>query len=974
MIFLANWLETAKIYRLITPLIMQLPLLSQSLRLPFSAVLYSVTLLSASLASETRSFDDSWLFHLEDHGEAAAMPEFNDSKWQSVRLPHDWAITGAFDPSVDGYAGKLPWQGVGWYRKSFKLDENDSGKRVYFDFGAVMAHSRVFINGHLAGSWDYGYTSFRMDATPYVRFDAPNLIAVETDTRKWGTRWYPGAGIYRSVSMVLEDPVHFSHWGTFVRSEAIEGQPDSHRVTISSTITNHTGQNEVAQVMITATSPNGQIVQRLSTALPVYASTDNTLDHSFSLKQPELWDIDNPALYHLEMRLSTASGSVSSIQIPFGIRTVRFDPDDGFHLNGRRVQIKGVNLHHDLGPLGAAFNPRAAERQLEIMRDMGINALRTSHNPPAAEVLDMCDRMGILVWNEVFDKWDATAGRHDGQPPLKEFGDRHIRATVLRDRNHPCVITWSVGNEILPGGADGVTPERTASMVESVRRYDTSRPVSMGCHIPAMVDDANFDALDMTGWNYARRYLAFRSKYPDKPILYSESASALSTRGHYELPLPQRPTDRSESLQVCSYDLNAADWSDIADAEFKLMETDSYVGGEFVWTGFDYIGEPTPYSPQARSSYFGIVDLCGFPKDRFYLYRSYWRPDTPTVHILPHWNWPDRVGQNVPVFVYTNGDSAELFLNGRSLGIKRKGEVPDRSPNLAGQGIAQASSAAPDHPAQSAIDENTTSCWKPDPEDSQSWLEVGFEEPRSIGFLAIDFEKEEKLFSYAIQVEDANGEFQTLLEKPTSDAPMWGGPKRIFHSIEATTKRIRIQLGETKDSATPAIRSFAVYEHPVENDYYDVTYHYRLRWNDVVYEPGELKAVAYKDGNAIGEAIVRTASEPASIRLTPDRTTLQANGIDLSFITVEVLDAEGNPCPLADNRIDFKLDGLDLAGVGNGNPLSLEPFKEPYRKLFNGKALLIARSRNGESGTAAIQATAEGLQSARLELDVIHPL
>ena len=950
---------------------MHLPLLKQSIRMPFWAVILVTISVSVTFASETRSFDASWRFQLGDHGEAAAKLEFNDSKWEQVTLPHDWAITGPFDPSVDGYAGKLPWKGVGWYRKTFNLGPDDQGERVYFDFGAVMAHSRVFINGQLAGSWDYGYTSFRIDATDFVRFDAPNVLAVEADTRKWGTRWYPGAGIYRSVSMVIEDPVHFAHLGTFVRSETIYGQPDTHRVVISGTIMNHTGQNEVAQVSITATTPDGQTVQRLSTALPVDACAENTLEHTFDIRQPELWDVENPALHHLEMRLSTASGFTSSIRIPFGIRTIHFDPDDGFHLNGRRVQIKGVNLHHDLGPLGAAFNPRAAERQLEIMREMGINALRTSHNPPAAEVLDMCDRMGILVWDEVFDKWDGTAGRHDGQPPLNEFGDRHIRATVLRDRNHPCVITWSVGNEIPPGGEDGVTRDRTAAMVESVLRYDTSRPVSMGCHIPSMVnEDGNFDALDMAGWNYARRYLAYRSKYPGKPILYSESASALSTRGHYELPLPQRPSDRSDSLQVCSYDLNAADWSDIADAEFRLMETDTYVGGEFVWTGFDYIGEPTPYSQQAKSSYFGIVDLCGFPKDRFFLYRSHWRPEIPTVHILPHWNWPERVGQNVPVFVYTNGDSAELFLNGRSLGIRRKGEVPERAPDLASMGELRASTNAHGHAASAAADGDPETSWKAGGEDSRPWLEIEFAEPRSIGFLSIDFEREEKLYAYSIQVEDADGSIQTILEKPTSETPMWGGPKRIMHTLQLETRRIRIQLGETRDSAVPAIRSFAVFEHPVENDYYDVTYQYRLRWNDVIYEPGELRAVAYKDGMAIGESVVRTASEPASIRLTPDRTVLRADGTDLSFITVEVLDANNNPCPLADNRVDFQLDGMDLAGVGNGNPLSLEPFHEPYRKLFNGKALLIVRSRDGKPGSATIKATSDGLQSAHLELNI----
>jgi beta-galactosidase len=336
---------------------------------------------------------------------------------------------------------------------------------------------------------------------------------------------------------------------------------------------------------------------------------------------------------------------------PLGIRTFQFTANDGFHLNGRRVQLYGVCLHHDQGPLGAAFYPRAMERQLEIMRDMGVNAVRTSHNPPAPELLDLCDRMGFVVWDEAFDKWDTTADRVRGQPPLLEYCARQISSLALRDRNHPSVVVWSIGNEIGGGGRDGVTPERVKVLSDIFRKVDPTRPVGMACHIPGMAEQPNFDALDLTGWNYARRYAIYRQRYPDKPILYTESASALSTRGFYELPFPTRKTEYSRQFQVDSYDLNAAEWSDIADAEFKLMKDDAFVAGEFVWTGFDYLGEPTPFSREAKNSYFGIVDLCGIPKDRFYLYRSYWRPDTTTIHILPHWNWPDRVGQNVPVFV-----------------------------------------------------------------------------------------------------------------------------------------------------------------------------------------------------------------------------------------------------------------------------------------------------------------------------------
>ncbi|MCP4450386.1 MAG: glycoside hydrolase family 2 protein, partial [Planctomycetes bacterium] len=471
--------------------------------------------------------------------------------------------------------------------------------------------------------------------------------------------------------------------------------------------------------------------------------------------------------------------------------------------------------------------------QLEIMQDMGVNALRTSHNPPAAEVLDLCDQMGIVVWDEVFDKWDATAGRHKGEPPLKAFSQRQIQNVVRRDRNHACVVVWSIGNEIGEGG-EGVTPERMAYMSDFVRENDPTRPVGMGCHIPSMSDRANFDPLDLTGWNYGRRYVRFREKYPDTPILYTESASTLSTRGFYDLDLPNRKNVYSDNFQVSSYDLCAANWSDIPDREFKLMADDRFVAGEFVWTGFDYLGEPTPFSQEARSSYFGIVDLCGIPKDRYYLYRSHWRPDVPTVHILPHWNWPDQVGKNVPVFVYTNGDSAELFLNGESLGRRHKGQVPEGA-----------------------------------------------------------------------------------------------------------------------------------------EDYYDVTYAYRLRWNDVTYVPGELKAVSYKDGQVIGDAVMRTAGAPARLKLTADRSTLKADGDDLSYILVEALGSRGTANAVANNLVQFEVTGpAEIVGVGNGNPLSVEPFDAHYRMLFYGKAMLIIRSLSGQPGAVQIHAMSQGLEAASLNVRV----
>ena len=437
----------------------------------------------------------------------------------------------------------------------------------------------------------------------------------------------------------------------------------------------------------------------------------------------------------------------------FGIREFKFTADDGFHLNGRRVQIQGVCLHHDQGALGAAFNTRAMERQLEIMREIGVNAIRTSHNPPAPEVLELCDKMGFVVWDEVFDKWDRTADRINDMPPFVEYGEKQVKNFVMRDRNHPCVVVWSIGNEI-PKDKQGLNPQRVKMMADYFRKYDLTRPVSLASNDDKDASNHNYDALDIGGFNYHRSYGTYHKIFPDRPIIYAESASAVSTRGYYDFPLQKNKSELAKNIyQVSSYDRTSR-WCDIPDVEFNYLDADKYVSGEFVWTGFDYLGEPEPFMKESRSSYFGIVDLTGIPKDRYYLYRSRWAPDKTTVHILPHWNWPERVGQNVPVLIYTNGDTAELFLNGQSLGKKSKAKE-------AGPG------------------------------------------------------------------------------------------------------------------------------------YYGVIDKYRICFYDVNYEPGELKAVAYKDGKEIGQAIMKTAGEPASLRMTPDRKELAATGDDLCYLLIEAIDANG---------------------------------------------------------------------------------
>ncbi len=921
--------------------------------------------------SRSHELSSDWRF---SRGEAGGEkdPDFDDSSWQTVRVPHDWAIEGPFDPQQDGSSAKLPWRGVGWYRTSFVLDQQP-GDRVYIDFDGVMAFAKVFVNGKPAGEWDYGYTSFRVDATPYVRLRGENTLAVRVDTTGHGTRWYPGAGIYRKAMLQIRKPVHLAHWGTFVTTPTVSDEAAT--VHIRTTIENHT--EEVASVAIEfslqPSNGGGTDVAAGRQQLQVPPGP-TVVEQTMHVDKPLIWDILSPNLYRLRTTLRNAGEVVDVEDAPVGLRTFQFTADDGFHLNGRRVQLHGVNLHHDHGPLGAAFYPRAMERQLEIMQEMGVNAVRTSHNPPAPELLDICDRMGILVMEECFDKWDETAGRVNGRPSLRDHAERHLRSMVLRDRNHPCLVAWSIGNEIL-ADEEGVTPERVAMMRDVVRKYDSSRPVGMGCHIPHYTDMGIFDALDYTGWNYGRRYERYRERYADRPVIYTESASALSTRGFYELPLPKTKSDYSDRRQVASYDLNAAPWADIAEIEFQLMQRDRFVAGEFVWTGFDYLGEPTPFARHARSSYFGIVDLCGIPKDRYYIYRSHWRPETPTIHIVPHWNWPDRRGRKVPVFVYTNGDAAELFLNGKSLGVEKKNAKPKRPMNLASGRPVTASSNLHGHRAEVATDGNGVTRWCAENDDVASWWQVDLGEPQPLKCLILSFDQEAKYYGYVIEASEDSVHWEPVVLQQPSEEPRWGGARTAVHDVDARAQFVRITFADVpRHTGVACMTEFEAYAEPAESGYYLPTYSFRLRWNDVLYEPGELQAVAYRNGKRIGSAVVSTAGEPAAIRLTPDRTRLTASGDDLCYVLVEAIDEDGTVCPLAENLVHFQVRGPgEIAAVGNGNPLSLEPFQADQRELFHGKAMLIVRTLREQAGDIQILAQSAGLESAQATCRAVPP-
>ena len=646
----------------------------------------------------------------------ASAVAFDDAAWQTVEVPHDWAISGPFIPEGDCGTGKLPWQGVGWYRRTFALSgaafaRVKAGGALWLEFDGVMASPKVYVNGKLAGGWDYGYMSFRVDVAPFVK-EGENTLAVRADTRDHKSRWYPGAGIYRAVRLVAAEPVHLVPGTEFVTTPSIV--KDTALVRVAFAVTNRAATAAGVEAGVRILDAAGTVVgTAIGDSRELRAG--GTLDFALSVevKNPKLWDVEAPNLYVAE--IGVRAGKAADVKaVRFGIRTTEFTADDGFHLNGRRVQLYGVDLHADMGPLGMAFNRSVMKRQLSIMKDMGVNALRTSHNACDPQVLELCDEMGIVVWNECFDKWDGTAGRRPEQN-LEEYVSRNLRAFVRRDRNHPSVVMWSIGNEIPPDGHDwnGKNPKATNGMSavrfrqfrNAIREFDATRPVGIGCCHANAIGTGMFAELDLTGWNYHRQYAHVKAKHPDKPTVYSESASALSSYGFFSMPpSPYKTAFNVPEREVDGYDHNAAPWSDIPDIEFWRMEKDRYCAGEFVWTGIDYLGEPTPYIRSntfpmmkdvpirelARSSYFGIVDLMGIPKDRFWLYRSHWNKKDETIHILPHWNWnrplphqapgaKHQVPASVPVYVYTSGDSAELFLNGKSFG-KREKETEESYP------------------------------------------------------------------------------------------------------------------------------------------------------------------------------------------------------------------------------------------------------------------------------------------------------
>jgi beta-galactosidase len=788
----------------------------------------SIIIATGIYARDITTLQTGWKFS-KGNFENASQPDFDDSKWQLISVPHDWSISGPVMVDGDGNTGKLPWRGEGWYRRNLEIPASFSGKNVYLVFDGIMSSPEVYINGKLAGKWDYGYNSFYLDITKLLQFTGENKLAIHVDTRNHDSRWYPGAGIYRKVQMIVVDPVHVGIWGTQVQTPIV--RPNYADVRIMTTVNNKSEINaDRVKVENIIVNQKGVEVAKKEAVTAIVAGKTKDIEITIGLTDPERWDVTNPVMYQVKTRIFVGDKIVDTYNTSFGVRTIRFTADNGFYLNDKRVQFKGVCLHHDQGPLGAAFYPRAMERQIEIMKSMGCNAIRTSHNVPAPELLELCDRMGFLVFDEAFDKYDRKADIAENTD-FEEYAQRNIKNFVMRDRNHPSIIIWSVGNEmgdVQTNRNNGFAKLQT--MVNYVRKYDPTRLVTMACDNVEAAATRHFDYYDVLSYNYNRRYSLARQLAPNKAVIVSESASTVSTRGFYELPLPDKKEIFTNSFQVSSWDLNAPTWANLADDDFMWQQDEEYIAGEFVWTGFDYLGEPTPYGrtfkstdgtsdkKASRSSYFGIVDLCGIPKDRFYLYKSHWKTDETTIHILPHWNWESGKVDKIPVFVYTNGDCAELFLNGKSLGKQCK--------------------------------------------------------------------------------------------KPASSK-----------SVER----------------------------------------FRLMWPDVTYQPGELKAVAYKEGAKIGEQVLKTAGESYQLRLTPDRSTIHADGLDLSYILVEAYDKNGNICPLANNKIDITITGpAHIAGVGNGNPQSLDEFQATYVNLFFGKAMIILGA-DFKKGDVKITAESNGL-------------
>ncbi|XZQ04545.1 DUF4982 domain-containing protein [Pedobacter sp. MW01-1-1] len=776
--------------------------------------------------------DEGWKFS-KGSFPTAKEPGFNDSHWQTVSVPHDWAIAGPFDKEIDkqvtaivqnnetvatektGRTGALPYVGEGWYRKKLNLPALKPHQKVLLQLDGAMSEPRVYLNGKLVGQWNYGYNYFFIDITNDLK-SSGNVLAIQLNNKEKSSRWYPGAGLYRNVHVTIKDEKSIDQWGI--------------------TITTPIVQKEFAKVNIKTkvTGTNLRLVTQILDATGKQVAIDsakgffgNEADQNIQLLNPKLWSPESPNLYMAVSSVYEGNILKDVQKTRFGVREIRYEAGKGFSLNGQIRKFKGVCLHHDLGPLGSAINVAALKRQLVILKEMGCDAIRSSHNMPSPEQLALCDEMGFMFLAESFDEWAKAKVENGYHLYFNTDAEKDVVNLVKANKNHPCIVMWSSGNEVPDQfGAEGV--KRAKWLQEIFHREDPTRPVTVGMDQVKATMQSGFGALlDIPGLNYrVHLYEEANKAFPQGFILGSETASTVSSRGVYKFPVVKGYDKQYDDNQSSSYDMEYCSWSNLPDDDFVLQDDKPWVIGEFVWTGFDYLGEPTPYDNKwpSRSSYFGISDLAGLPKDRYYLYKSRWNKSESTLHILPHWNWAGREGQTTPVFVYTNYDSAELFLNGKSLGVRKK------------------------------------------------------------------------------------------------------------------------------DKSSPQNR-------------------YRLMWMDVKYEPGTLKVVAYdSNGKVAKESQMVTAGKPAKMVLTADRTTLTADGKDLSFVTVSIVDKDGNPCPNADNSLKFSVKGAGtFKAVCNGDATSLESFVNPTMKAFSGKLVVLVQS-DKKGGKIELAVSGKSLPTSKIEI------
>lgn len=820
------------------------------------------------------TLEKGWKFTRGDDPHASEVG-FDDSGWQSVRVPHDWAIYGPFDKQNDihrmaivqdgqttaiehyGRTGGLPFTGVGWYRNSFSIPDFRDDKRVTIQFDGAMSNARVFVNGKDAGYWPYGYNTFYFDITELLNSDGQNnILAVRLENFDEQSRWYPGAGLYRNVHLITTHQTHIPVWGTCVTTPEVNDKFARVKVQTKLQQGEIPSEDVFFKLKTSILDPSGKVVAVAEDAFTRY--DEEEMEQTLIVEKPLLWDIRQPNLYKVNSVLSRIERSVrhednkttttemarfvDEYTTPFGIRTIEVVANEGFYLNGRKIKFQGACMHHDLGPLGGAVNEAAIRRQIRILQDMGVNAIRTSHNMPAPEYVHIADEMGMMLMVETFDEWAIPKVRNGYNRYFKEWAEKDVTNVIHHYRNNPSVVMWCIGNEVEeqsnPQGA------KVARFLQDIcHREDPTRPVTNGMdRVDQVFSNYMAAIMDVPGFNYRSfRYQEAYEKLPQQIILGSETTSALSSRGVYKFPVERKAMAKYEDHQASSYDLEHASWSNLPEDDFIQHDDLPYTMGEFIWTGFDYLGEPTPYYSNwpSHSSLFGAVDLAGIPKDRFYLYRSHWNKEQETLHILPHWNWKGREGEVTPVFVYTNYPSAELFINGKSQGKRTK----DLSVPLEG--------------------------------------------------------------SYT---------------------------KEAQQSLERQKR-------------------------------------YRLMWMDTKYEPGTVKVVAYDEkGNVVAEKEIRTAGKPHRLVLEADRDVITADGKDLSFITVSVVDKEGTPCPDVNELVSFTVKGAGSYRAGaNGDAASLDLFHLPQMHLFNGKLVAIVESTE-EPGTITLEATARGLKKASLAI------